>query len=481
MRWDEYARFDAVGLGALLANGEVTALELIDACEAIVDALDGRLNAVVSRHFDIARENAPLYRSRAPFHGIPFGAKEEGAYYDGIPSGASSRLIKPVDPGYDTNFVTRYKEAGLNLVAKLNMPELAASVTTESLRNGICRNPWNPGFSTGGSSGGSAAAVAAGYFPAAYANDGAGSIRIPSSCCGLFGFKPSRGRVPKGPVLMDEWAGFVVDHVITRTVRDSALILDVESGVDVGAPYDAPVSSSRFAAAMSGLERPLRIGVSTRAPTGTAVHPDCVAAAESAAQLCQSLGHVVEEGSPELDGGEMFDRLLTHLSAHLAKEVRFLFQLQEIDPDPAYLESTNWRLFQQGLEIKAVDYIDNLMALGQLARRASHFFEEYDVWLSPALAKPSLRLGELGTAKGAENFWNDWAEFTPFTPLANIAGQPAMSVPLYWSDAGMPVGVQFQAKIGNEAMLFALAGQLEAARPWADRTPPVSARALLAA
>lgn len=477
MRPDEYASLDAVALGALVERGEVSPGELVDTCQAIVDSLDGGLNAVVSRHFDLARENAANYASCGPFFGIPFGAKEEGAYYKGIASGASSRLIPPTDPGYDTSFVTRYKEAGLNLVAKLNMPELAASVTTESERNGICRNPWNTDLSTGGSSGGSAAAVAAGYFPAAYANDGAGSIRIPSSCCGLFGFKPSRGRVPKGPVLMDEWAGYVVDHVITRSVRDSALILDIESGVDIGAPYDAPAAPGRFSDAVGRLDRPLRIGFSTKAPTGTAVHRDCVAAAEAAARLCQSLGHVVEEGRPELDGGEMFDRLLTHLSAHLAKEVRFLFQSQDIKPSPDYLEPTNWRLFQQGLEVKAADYVDNLTGLGQLARRAAHFFEDYDLWLSPTLAKPNLRHGELTTATSAGNFWQGWAEFTPFTPLANIAGQPAMSVPLFWSDAGTPVGVQFQAKIGNEAMLFGLAGQVEAAQPWADRIPPISARA----
>ena len=481
MRPDEYARLDAVELSYLIGRGEVSPVELVDTCEAIVDALDGQLNAVVSRHFEIARENSAAYASRGPFFGIPFGAKEEGAYYEGIPSGASSHLIPPTDPGYDTTFVTRYKEAGLNLVAKLNMPELAASVTTESKRNGVCRNPWNLELSTGGSSGGSAAAVASGYFPAAYANDGAGSIRIPSSCCGVFGLKPSRGRVPKGPVLMDEWAGYVVDHVITRSVRDSALILDIESGMDVGAPYDAPQAPRRFSEAVGRLERPLRIGFSTHAPTGTAVHPDCVAAAEGAARLCETLGHVVEEGRPQLDGGEMFDRLLTHLSAHLAKEVRFLFQSQGIDPSPGYLEPTNWRLFQRGLEIKAADYIDNLMGLGQLARRAAQFFEIYDVWLSPTLAKPSLRHGELTTATSAEDFWQGWAELTPFTPLANIAGQPSMSVPLFWNDGGTPVGVQFQAKIGNEAILFGLAGQLEAAAPWADQIPPISARVRVAA
>ncbi|MBV7255280.1 amidase [Pacificimonas sp. WHA3] len=479
MRPAEYMSFDAVALGELIAKGEITSEELITCCETIVDQLDGRVNAVVSRHFDDARRQSTPAPDFAPFFGVPFGAKEEGAYYRGIPSGASSRLLPPTDPEYDTNFVTKYKRAGLRLVAKLNMPELAASITTESAVNGICRNPWNPERSTGGSSGGPAAAVAAGYFPAAYANDGAGSIRIPASCCGVFGLKPSRGRVAKGPYLLDEWSGNVSDHVITRTVRDSAAILDISAGMDVGAPYDAPYSPGNFIDHVGRLDRPLKIGLFTRSPTGAPVHPDCQEAAEDAAKLCEDLGHSIEFAQPDLDGDELFERLLDLMSANLAMEVSRAFRLSDIDPHPDYVEPTNYALFQRGSRISAIDYLENLRSLGHLARRASAFFEDFDLFLSPTLAKPNLGHGEVTPAMhDLSRFWDGWKHFIPFTPLANIAGHPAMSVPLYWTADNMPVGAHFQGRIGSEAMLFGLAGQLEQARAWVGKTPPISAKSL---
>ena len=472
----EYACYDALGLGQLISSGEITRGELIDVCQTIIEGLDGKLNAVVSRHFDQARAWADDYASCAPFFGTPFGAKEEGAYYSGIASGASSKLITPYDPKYDTNFVTRYKKAGLNLVAKLNMPELAGSVTTESSVNGVCRNPWNTARSSGGSSGGSAAAVAAGYFPAAYGNDGAGSIRIPASCCGVFGFKPSRGRVPKGPVLIDEWGGNVVDHVLTRSVRDSAAILDIASGVDIGAPYDAPYSPHSFLSACKGPDRPLRIGFSTSAPNGVPVHRDCVEATNKAARLCAELGHEVVEAQPEIDGEQLFRHLFDLMSAHVAKEARYLFKEAGFTPSPEFLEPTNYMLFERGMRLSAPDYLDAVFALGQISRRSAKFFEQFDVWLCPTLAMPPVRHHQISQAMGkVEDFWQGWASFIPFTPLANIAGQPAMSVPLFLSDDGLPIGAHFQARIGNDALLLGLAAQLETAHPWAGRVPPVSA------
>ncbi len=468
MRSDEYRRYDALGLATLIEKGEITNSDALEACEERIDAVDPSINAVVSRHFDIARAQADDHSDRRPFFGTPFGAKEEGAYYNGIKSGAASKLLPPEDPEYTTNFARRYQNAGLNLVAKLNMPELAVSVTTESKAHGICQNPWDLSKSTGGSSGGSAAAVAAGYFPAAYGNDGAGSIRIPASCCGVFGFKPSRGRVPKGPILNDEWAGNVVDHVITRSVRDSAAILDISAGPDIGAPYSAPYSAGTYLqAANRPPQRPLKIALCTKAPTGGQVHTDCISAAQQTAALCDSLGHIVEEAEPPLDGEQMFASIFTVMCAHVAKELTSLYAKRGIDPTPDLVENTNYALFEIGSSMSALEYLNALTSFAHLSRTFASFFETYDLLLTPTLALPSLDHGYITTADtNVHRFWQRWTEFIPFTPIANIAGQPAMSMPLYWNAGNIPVGSHFIAPLGAEATLFNLAGQLEAVAPW---------------
>ena len=473
---EEYAQYDALALADLVREKQVAPEDILAACEKTILTLDGDINAVVSQHFDIARTHLKSVDQEAPLFGVPFGAKEEGAYYKGIPSGASCKLIPPTDPGYDASFVTRYRNAGLNLVAKLNMPELASSVSTESVVNGVCRNPWDLSRSTGGA----AAAVAAGYFPAAYGNDGAGSIRIPSSCCGVFGLKPSRGRVPKGPVHNDEWGGNVADHVITRSVRDSAHILDISAGPDIGAPYSAPSADSSFLkAAQTSPEKPFKIAFTTVAPTGGTVHPDCVKAVEKTAHQLEALGHIVEEAAPSYDGGELFDRLLTHFAAYVARESRQLFLSSGLEMAEGYLEPTNFALLEHGLTLSAADFLDNIMGFVRMSRSVAPFFEDYDLLLTPTLAMPTIPHGYITPADPDLNrFWQRWMEFTPFSPLANITGQPAASVPVYWNEDDFPVGIQIMSKIGAEARIFQLASQLETVYEWSNTLQALSKRLL---
>jgi amidase len=362
------------------------------------------------------------------------------------------------------------------IVGITNTPEYGIVPTTEPALHGATRNPWNVGHSTGGSSGGSAAAVASGMVPLAHANDGGGSIRIPAACCGVFGLKPTRARNPCGPEFGDYLHGFVVEHAVSRSVRDSAALLDATEGADLGAPYHAPAKARPYAEEARTPPGKLRIGLVTRSMTGVPIEPEVSAGLADAARLCAELGHEVVEVTPNAEGPAVSDAFITLWVGGCAFAVSETAARLGKTPTPEELEPLTWALYEMGKGIPLTRYLASLARLQATARRLAEQFEAFDLWMSPTTAHAPLPLGSFDAAPGnplAGLF--KAAEFAPFTPMANATGQPAMSVPLAWSQAGLPIGIHFVARFGDEATLFRLAGQLEQARPWATRKPEVHA------
>src|SRR6185295_5830243 len=387
---------------------------------------------------------------------------------------AASRLYANAIAPHDSELVARYRRSGLVILGKTNSPEFGISPTTESRLYGVTRNPWRLDLAPGGSSGGSAAAVTAGIVPVAHATDGGGSIRIPASACGLFGLKPTRGRITAGPDIGEGLSGFAVQHVISRSVRDSAALLDTTAGPMTGDPY-APQPPER--PWLEDLARPpsqLRIGFARSAPTGVPVHPDCVAAVEAAATLCAGLGHAVEEASPVYDAVALERGFVAVFSAHTMANIGRA--TGGALPDPALVEPLTYALAERGRALSAAAFIATLHGLQRESRRIAAFWERYDLWLTPTLALPPLPIGHFEIESSHVERWiARLGAFTPFTYPFNVSGQPAASVPLHWNSEGLPIGCQFVARSGDEATLFRLAAQLEAARPWRHRVPPVTA------
>jgi amidase len=398
------------------------------------------------------------------------------ASYGGTLRTAGSALLRDYIDEKDSHLVVRLKDAGLVVMGKTNTPEFGALPTAEPLLFGPCRNPWNLTRTTGGSSGGSAAAVAAGLVPMAHANDGGGSIRIPASCCALFGLKPTRGRNPLGPEIAQGWGGLVVEHAVTRSVRDSAGLLDATSGPGLGDPYWAAPNPRPFSEEVQTDPGRLRIAFTTAAPTGVEVHPDCVEAVAEAAALCTHLGHDVQEASPELDG-KLFSRsYFTVFIVGIASEIDFLASRTGRAPTSDQFEPMTWALYQKGKEHSGVSYVTALETLHRIARGVAGFFRQYDLLLTPTLAEPPVPLGTFDSPpEDPMAGMKRVARFMAFTQLCNVTGQPAMSVPLHWNADGLPVGVHFMARFGEESTLLRLAAQLEAERPWMVRRPPVFA------
>ncbi|MBA2443624.1 MAG: amidase [Rubrobacter sp.] len=473
----ETAFLDATGQAALVRSGEASAAELVEAAIERAESLNPALNAVVLHLYDEARAVAEEVPG-GPFAGVPFLLKDLQAAYAGVPTTSGSGFTRGLVPDYDSEIVARLKRAGLVVVGKTNTPEFGIVPTTEPRLFGPSRNPWDTGRSTGGSSGGSAAAVAAGLVPMAHATDGGGSIRIPASCCGLFGLKPTRARNPLGPAVGDLMSGLVSEHAVTRSVRDSAALLDATSGPAPGDPYAAPPPERPFLREIGADPGRLRIAFSAASATGTPVHEDCSAAARDAAALCAELGHEVEEAAPALDG-----ELLTHsftvlwssgVAAGIEGAARFLGR----EPSPEEFEPLTWALYEMGHRRSAPEYLTALGALQRISRQVAGFLSGFDLFLTPTLAEPPLPLGTLDeTPEDPLRGFRRSTEYVPFTPLSNVTGQPAMSVPLFWNGDGLPVGTHFAGRFGDEATLFRLAAQLEEARPWAGYRPPVSAGA----
>ncbi len=472
----EVGALDATAQAELVRRKEVKPIELIEAAIERIERINPQLNAVVTPMYDEARAAAKGNLPDGPFTGVPFLLKDLLASYAGVRMTSGSAFLRDFVPTHDSELVARHKRAGLIVLGKTNTPEYGIMPTTEPALFGASRNPWDTTRSTGGSSGGSAAAVAAGLVPFAHANDGGGSIRIPASCCGLFGMKPTRARNPLGPDFGDMFSGLVAEHAVTRSVRDSAALLDATSGPDVGDPYWAPPPARPFLQEVGADAGRLRIAFTTTAPSGVQIHPDCIAAVDDAARLCSDLGHEVVEASPRLDGERMAPMFMVVWSAGCTWTIDGAASAVGRQPTPDQFEPATWALYQMGRAQTGAGYMMALAWIQAASRGVARFMLDYDVWLTPTLGEPPLPLGSFDSP--VEHPMAGMAravQFVPFTPVCNMTGQPAMSVPLFWNEQGLPVGTHFVGRFGDEATLFRLAAQLEAARPWADRRPPVSA------
>jgi len=467
MRFDEYRSHDAVGLAGLVAKGEVTADELLDTALARMAEVNPQINAVTRDMSDGARGA----RGKGPLAGVPYLLKDLGAAYEGVPTTYGSRLFADVTPTADSAMVRLYKAAGLNVFGKTNTPEFGIWPVTEPDLLGACRNPWDLERSPGGSSGGAAAAVAAGIVPAAHASDGGGSIRIPASCCGLFGMKPSRGRVSFSPN-GEGWAGASIQHAVTRSVRDSAVLLDATCAPQTGDPYFLAPPERPFAEEVGRDPGRLRIAFTDKALTvGHTLHSECAAAVHETARLCESLGHHVEEATLPGDHSAMQAAARTVLWASVAANIDAEVERRGRPLGDGEIESATREIYDRGKETHAADYVRAVQAIHAYGRAAASLFERYDVLLLSTLGRPAIKIGSL--FEDPKQTVRRLFAYMPNTQAFNNSGQPAMTVPLAWSQTGLPIGLQFAARMGEEAMLFRLAGQLETARPWFDQLPPL--------
>lgn len=474
MNPEEYISYDALGLADLVKRKEVTPIELVETAISQVERLNPSLNAVITPMFDLALDQARGKLPAGPFSGVPYLLKDLGAFCAGVPLTMGSAFLKSFIPDHDTELVLRLKRAGLIIIGKTNTPEFGLLPTTEPHLFGPCRNPWDRTKTTGGSSGGSAAAVAAGIVPIAHANDGGGSIRIPASCCGVFGLKPTRARNPLGPDLGDMYSGLVIEHAVTRSVRDSAALLDATCGPELGDPYWAPPPARPFLEEVNISPGRLKIAFTTKPFTEVGVHEDCVKAVKEAAALCQSLGHEVEEAAPVVNGALFTQAFMTLFSGGLAWSIDGLSLAIRQKPSPEFFEPLTWACYEMGQKYTASNYLTSLTILQKISREVAKFFEKYDLWLTPTLSRPPVELGFFASPpEDPLRGFRRSAEFIPFTPLANATGQPAMSVPLYWNEEGLPIGVHFLGRFGDEATLFRLAAQLEVVRPWGNQRPKI--------
>jgi amidase len=491
----DFHQLDALGTADLIRRREISPRDAVQAAIGRIEAVNPQLNAVVLRMFDRALGDADGDIPDGPFRGVPFLLKDLLTWYAGEPISSGSRLFQGWVAPSDSEMTRRYRRAGLIVVGKTNTPEFGLVPFTESELLGVCRNPWNPEVTVGGSSGGSGAAVASGMVPMAGGGDGGGSIRIPASCCGLFGLKPTRGRTPTGPVNGELWRGATVEHVITRSVRDSAAVLDAVAGPDVGAPYFAPPPERPFLDEVRTPPGRLRIAFTVEPMLGREVHPDCVKAVVDAARLLESLGHDVSEDTFEVNRDAFNAAFLTVVCCEMASELDDAARLLGRVVRRRDVEAPTWALALIGRSISGPDYTTAVRYLQRTGRRVGEFFERYHVHVSPVVSGPpfphgalqppaseraamsvlgALRASKVMKAMGAlERAAGTVFDWMAYTPVANATGQPAMSVPLSWNAAGLPIGVHFTGRYADEATLFRLAAELEIASPWREKKPPL--------
>lgn len=464
----DYEKYDGMGLAELVRKREVKPEEVLETTLARAAELNPALNAIVTPLYDEARQAIVAGLPEGPFTGVPYVIKELVVSVRGAATTSASRLLERNVAATDSEIVARCRRAGLVIFGKTNSSEFGLAAATEPALYGATRNPWDRERSPGGSSGGSAAAVAAGILPMAHATDGGGSIRIPASCCGLFGLKPTRGRITAGPEGGEGLAGLAHQHAVTWSVRDSAALLDVTAGPLPGDPYYPPMPAHSYLSETEREPGRLRIGFSTEAPDGSPIDPDCRAAVEAAAALCAELGHTVVEASPEFDVGASRAGFLAVFAANTAANVGRI--TGGVLPAEGLVEPLTRAVAERGLAMPAAAYIRHLQTLHRESRRIARFFQDHDVWLTPTLATPPKPIGTLATDTSDMDGWMDrLLAFIPFTWLFNVTGQPAMSVPLGMSAEGLPIGCHFAARYGKEDLLFRLAAQLERARPWKNR------------
>lgn len=466
-------QYDALGLAQLVRQRQVSASELLEAAIERVEALNPRFNFMARSFYDVGRSAIASGLPEGPFTGVPWLVKDLNTYVAGQVTSNGSRFYRDARATETSEVVLRAQKAGFVVFGQTTSPEFGLTATTENQLTGATRNPWNPAHSSGGSSGGAAVAVAAGVLPAAHATDGGGSIRIPAANCGLFGLKPSRGRIPMGPVRTEGWGGLSVHHAVTRSVRDSAAIMDVTHGVELGSRYAAPTPEGSFLSHVDKAPRPLRIALMLTPSSGAPVNPEVVEATKAAARLCEALGHHVEEAAPRLDVAAIGEASFVLSASSIAADLVDRAKATGLIPGPDLLEPITLAFFGYGQQTKGMDFARANNALQTAAITVARFMADYDLILSPVLAAPPIELDQIDLSPDMDfGAWGQKiAAYSPFAQLANLTGQPAMSVPLAQSMSGLPIGAMFMARYGDEATLFQLAGQLEKAAPWASRRP----------
>jgi amidase len=469
----EYENYDALGLADLVRRREVTAEELLEAAIARVEARNPRLNAVVMKLYDYGRKAIADGLPEGPLTGVPFLLKDLSAGLAGVPTTRACKFFADAVPSEDSEQVKRLKRVGLVIFGKTNTCELGLSLTCEPQFHGPTRNPWDLTRISGGSSGGAAAAVGAHMLPAAHGSDGFGSIRAPAACCGLVGLKPTRARNTMAPYLGEGLGGLSTEHALTRSVRDSAALLDATAGLGAGDPYTAPHPAQLFLRECGANPGPLRIACTMVTPNGAPVAAEYVEALKDTAQLCASLGHHVEEADPAIDRAAVIPTFLTLMAANTVVNL----SSHPTAGRPARqdeVEKVTWAsAHSMGAQLSAADYVRATQTTHRLGRQMAAFHTRYDVLLTPALAMLPPKLGWIDMMMDdVEEYWRRVFAFSPFTVWFNLTGQPAMVLPLGQMANGVPLSVQLVARYGDEATLFRLASQLEAVRPWFGRKPP---------
>jgi amidase len=466
MQAAQYRSLDATALAGLVRDGQVKPEELLDAALESIATLNPGLNAVVTVLEGPARQAVARGLPDGPFRGVPFLIKDLWTNVAGARTTNGSRLFADASPAdHDSVVVHRYRQAGLVIIGKTNTPEFGLSPSTEPVLFGPTLNPHDRAYSAGGSSGGSAAAVAAGIVPIAHATDGGGSIRIPASCCGLFGLKPTRGRVTFAPEKGEGWAGMSHQHAVSRTVRDSAALLDATAGPAPGDPYSAPPPEGTFLAATGRQLKPLRVGVAVSSPGGTGVDADCVAAAHETAELLEQLGHAVEPVDWPVRAELLIAAQTGIIRCNIAASVAARLSDAGRPMRDGDLEPMTAAMVRSAGETTSVDYINAVASMHEVGRRLAQLFADIDVLVTPTMACPPPPIGQL-TLADIEGYMAKAAPMVAFTSVFNMSGQPAVSLPLHRSAGGLPIGTQIAGRFGAETTLFSLSAQIELARPW---------------
>lgn len=492
----EYDQYDGLGIAELIKKKEVSAQEVLAEAINRIERINPTINSVITKIYDMASKTLENPLPDGPFKGVPFLIKDLVSAFAGVPMTMGSKAYKDYVPEYDCELMKRYKNSGVVILGKTNTPEFGLLGITEPELHGPTRNPWNISHTPGGSSGGSAASVASAMVPMATGGDGGGSIRIPASCCGLFGLKPTRGRTPTGPDYGLIWQGAAVEHIISRSVRDSAAMLDTTNGSDVGALYVIPDPKRPYLTEVNQDPGKLRIAFCKRSPLGTYVHPECEQAVDNTAALLESLGHVVDEVEPDLDGQALAKSFFMMYFGEIAADIKAIKKVLGRKARPSDVEGPTWALSLLGGAYSAEEFVTSMRQWNVAARKMGEFHGKYDIYLTPTTATPPVKIGELqpspveqvlmkitNTLRAgrmirlsgiADKIAIESLAKTPFTQLANFTGQPAMSVPLHWTPDGLPCGVHFMAPFGDEATLLSLAAQLEKALPWFDKRPALA-------
>ena len=465
MNNSEYFSYDALGLAELVRTKQISSIELLEVAIALTEKLDPKLNAVPIKHFELARENLKNNTDSGIFNGVPFLLKDLNNYLKGTVTSGGSRVLENITADHTSELVKRTLDSGLNIFGKTNSPELGLTVTTEPVLYGPTRNPWDLDRSSGGSSGGASSAVAAGIIPMAQASDGGGSIRIPASCCGLFGLKPTRARTPLGPVSLEGWGGQSIFHCVSVSVRDSAALLDVTSGPEKGAPYRSAYQEKSFLEQINIEPGNLKIGYLE--DSSISVDEDVEEVMNSTIDLCQKLGHSVESTKINFSSEEISLAIITIISSNVSYAVKSQSDQTGREVSNEYFENVTLQMAENGNNFSASDYVNAIKINHRLGQELEKMFDQYDVLLSPVLASPPVKIGTIDmNTNDMKTYVERLTKYSPFTGIFNQSGQPSMSVPLFRTKDNLPVGSMFSAAFGNENLLFSLAGQLERAQPW---------------